>query len=608
MSFIEAMPWSEGEVAMHTIMRTPDRDNPTAPMLTPQAASMLQRAPLLAIGTRDAEQRPWTTVWGGNPSFSRPLGGSLVGIRAEVDRSHDPVVQVLTKGRDDGEVTREEGPGRMVSGLPIDLMTRKRVKVYGRLVATALGKPDEDKDDGKDSGQGDIQLVVNVEQSFGNCPKYLNKKQIQPATPYPKLLHSSPKLSEDGLELLGRADLFFISSSNADKDMDTNHRGGSAGFVRVLSNEDDGAELVYPEYSGNRLYQTLGNLKSSPRAGICVPDFITGDVLYMTGTTEILVGAAANSVLPRSNLAVKFRVTESRYVQQGLPFRGSPGESSPYNPNVRLLATEGNLAASLDKSASNNATLIKKTAITPTISRFRFATTIPIIFSPGQWVATDFSSELNTGYSHMRDDDPRSINDDFVRTFTVSSSPRTANGHAHDEFEITIRKVGPATSFLFQQHERAASELALRGFGGEFRIRQEPDGYTIVPFVAGGVGITPLMGQMDSLDADRIRLIWTLRVDDIGLAADLFRAHPGLGSSALICLTGNGIATLSADQETALHAVRDAGARCEMRRLKKADLDAVDADVWYICTGTSLRKTLLEWLRGKEVVFEDFDY
>ena len=44
--------------------------------------------------------------------------------------------------------------------------------------------------------------------------------------------------------------------------MGTNHRGGSPGFVRVASNKPGpgGCTLVYPEFSGNRLYQTLGNL------------------------------------------------------------------------------------------------------------------------------------------------------------------------------------------------------------------------------------------------------------------------------------------------------------------------------------------------------------
>ena len=108
-------------------------------------------------------------------------------------------------------------------------------------------------------------------------------------------------------------------------DMDTNHRGGPPGFVRALS-DDTSTTLYWPEYSGNRLYQTLGNLQVTPLAGLCFPDFLTGDVLYVTGTTRILVGSDAADALPRSNLVVKLTVTAARLVTKGLPFQGALGK------------------------------------------------------------------------------------------------------------------------------------------------------------------------------------------------------------------------------------------------------------------------------------------
>jgi hypothetical protein len=64
------MPWNEGEEKMHRLLRVPPQDNPTSAMLTPQASFMFQRAPLLALGTLDAQSRPWATLWGGEPGFS----------------------------------------------------------------------------------------------------------------------------------------------------------------------------------------------------------------------------------------------------------------------------------------------------------------------------------------------------------------------------------------------------------------------------------------------------------------------------------------------------------------------------------------------------------
>src|SRR5207247_1851176 len=249
----------------------------------------------------------------------------------------------------------------------------------------------------------------------GNCPKYMNRKHIVPAISDPKLVSDSPQLSPEALGLLERADAFFLSSSHENSSMDTNIRGGPRGFVRVLSNDPSGSVLVYPEYSGNRLYQTLGNLQITPFAGYCFPDFETGDVLYLTGKTEVLIGKEAAALLPRSNLAVKVTVTAARYVEKGLAFRGEAGEPSPYNPAVRYLVTEKvNPTAQGSDSTSTMATLIRKEVITPSINRFRFKVSDPATsgkWTPGQYVTLSFADELDMGYSHMRDDDPTSLND-----------------------------------------------------------------------------------------------------------------------------------------------------------------------------------------------------
>lgn len=169
-----AMPWSAGERAMHSLLHIPSdsMDNPTSTFMTPQAATMLVRAPTIALGALDADGRPWATLWGGEPGFAQPLGGGVFGVRAPVDRKFDPVAQALVDGKTEGEVVRDEGArGRMVAGLPFDLVTRKRVKVYGRMVVASLGRGGGEEGEGEgggdDDGAGEMQLVVKVEQSLG---------------------------------------------------------------------------------------------------------------------------------------------------------------------------------------------------------------------------------------------------------------------------------------------------------------------------------------------------------------------------------------------------------------------------------------------------------
>ncbi|KAG4434833.1 hypothetical protein IFR05_009672 [Cadophora sp. M221] len=592
MAFYEAdSSWHAGEKEMHKLLRVPTQDNPTQPYLTPQAANTLIRAPLIALGTLDEEGRPWTTLWGGEAGFSRAIAQGIIGVRTTVDKKYDPVVKVLLGDKADGEVVQVQGTGKMVSGLTINLETRKRVKLYGRMVAGALAATEE--------GVGEVQLVVKIEQSLGNCPKYLNKKQIVPHVPQPKLVSSDLQLPQVAVDLLAKADLFFISSSNHESDMDCNCRGGPPGFIRIFSNTKDEVTLVYPEYSGNRLYQTLGNLRMTPRAGLVVPDFETGDALYISGTAEILVGKQAADVISHTNLAVKIRVEATRFVSDSFAFRGHGGEFSPYNPPVRYLSTETSHGIG-GTEKQIHAKLIEKKIITPTIARFRFQIADPgksSKWKPGQYVALSFADELGIGYSHMRDDDPKSLNDDFLRTFTVSSRQDALD----DQFEITIRKVGVVTDHLFRYNVRAELDVPAQGFGGEFIVKQG-EGENVA-FVAGGVGITPLLAQAQDLDLELLRLFWTNRAGDIPLVIDTFDRIPGLAAATTVFITGK----INVESEDWKNLVAS-GAKLETRRMTVEDIDSFSASRWYLCTGTVFRATLLKWLEGKTVLFEDFNY
>jgi hypothetical protein len=159
--------WHAGEEEMHKLLRVPHQDNPTSPFLSPFGATVLRQSPLLALGALDSEGKPWTTLWGGETGFSRPIAQSAIGIQSTIDRNYDPVAEILF-GNADGQLIQEKGKRKMVGGLAIDLEHRKRVKLYGRMLAGALN-PTED-------GVGDAQLAVMIEQSLGksSCDFHLN--------------------------------------------------------------------------------------------------------------------------------------------------------------------------------------------------------------------------------------------------------------------------------------------------------------------------------------------------------------------------------------------------------------------------------------------------
>lgn len=236
-------------------------------------------------------------------------------------------------------------------------------------------------------------------------------------------------------------------------------------------------------------------------------------------------------------------------------------------------------------------------------------------------MALDFAEELDAGYSHMRDDDPGSLNDDFIRTFTVSSVPGTgssaSDGAKERDFEITIRKVGKVTEHLFRcGRSRNGSisngiSIPVRGFGGEFFVKQEESvdgnrkGKSV--FVAAGVGITPLLAQASSLDLDELEVLWTIRSEDLGLVSDTIERVKGLGKCVTLFITG----TNNESSKNEAEVIVDAGVQVLRRRIEKSDLlgdEGGEDKMWYLCTGLAFRKTLLGWLGGRTVVYEDFNY
>lgn len=221
---------------MHRALKVPQYENPTIPGLPGRYAMRVIQSPLMALGTLDSEGRPWTSIWGGQRGFAQPVAPGVLGIGSNVDREYDPVYEALWEGERGMVVQHGNGDdGKMMAALAIDLETRDRVKLMGRMMAGAV----------TEGGYG-IQMAMLVTGSLGNCPKYLNKKTVVPHEPRPELVKDGLPLTQEAIDLLGRADVFFLSSTDGET-MDTNHRGGAPGFVRVARNDDGRVVLVYPE-------------------------------------------------------------------------------------------------------------------------------------------------------------------------------------------------------------------------------------------------------------------------------------------------------------------------------------------------------------------------
>lgn len=569
------------------------------PYLHPSSAAFLSQCQLVILGSLDSEYRPWTSLVSGSPGFMRGLNTDYLAISGKVPLG-DPILENLDLA---GE--------RMVSGLGTNLAARKRVKFFGR-VAHEMKKIR--KDDGK------LQAVLKIEQTLGNCPKYITIRRVAfipnletPPMQPPEKRTEIPgsALSRAALALIQTADIFFISTRNGKTDMDTNLRGGPSGFVRILPSSAAACTptaLIWPEYSGNRLYQSLGNMAINPEAGLTFPDFVTGSVLYLTGTTEIITPETGlQNILPRSNLAVKFTVLESRYLEGVLPVRESPSDAkrrefSPYNPPIRYLSSEKTQSLVTDREKILKARLVCVTPLTPAAAIFRF------FFSSqhegrqwkaGQHIALEFADVIgNKGYRHMDDSDPKSLNDDYVRTFTIVSGAEGGNG-----VDILVRKVGVVTAWMFswigkKLDAELGFEIPVRGFGGEFNIAEKGK----VNFIAGGVGITPLLSCLNGRTVDDVNVWWTIRSSDIGIVKEVLTRHPGLRKGLRIFITKG--------EEHNLEGLEQV--KTLWRRIEKKDLVPFESkdENWYLCTSPGLKKNILGWFEeeGREILWEDFGY
>ncbi|RVD89582.1 uncharacterized protein DFL_000584 [Arthrobotrys flagrans] len=613
--FSDSATWHPGEQNIQRLLHVPYQENPTRYYLPPGVSHFLSICPLIAVGTTSPSGQPWASLLTGIPGFARNFGPGVIGMQAAA-AAGDPIYETLDEGAWSEIMNDRESRGEgMIAGLAVNLERRQRVKFYGR---SKKGMRRLEK------GKGLATIMMEIEQTLGNCPKYMNARhldlvQVDPPTNITANYEIPKTLPQEALDLISHSDMFFVASRNGFTDMDVNHRGGPPGFVRILpptsgpSNNQEPTTLVWPEYSGNRLYQTLGNLQVTPLAGLTFADFYTGDMLYLTGTTEILIGPDAERVMHKSKLAVKFTVTGARYAKTSLGLRVAEPDAvrwSPYNPAVRYLATElqGQKAlVGVNSQPGLKATLVKKEKLSDTIARFTFqldgSKDKKESWRAGQYVMLGFEEELSAGYRHMDDSDPQGLNDDYIRSFTVSSYPGQFTGRDEGKFELTIRRVGTVTRYLFQQNPGAALEIPVQGFGGEFFVEKCEGGK--VGIVAAGVGITPFIAQWKGIAESgvEVKLYWIVKEDDLGFVKELLgrKGMEGMKEALRLFVTGRREGADDIEIEVK---------KIIQRRIKKQDIveEGDEARKWYVCTGDTMRKEVAEWLHGKDVSWEEFTY
>ncbi len=251
------------------------------------------------LASRDAEARVWASIVSGAPGFLHaPSAGVLELDAAPV--AGDPLAQNLRVGAP-------------IGALVIDLATRRRIRVNGRVE------------------RGVSPIRVAVDESFTNCPKYIQRRELvaEGRAPAPAAtLVEAPALSIAQQLRIARADTFFIASGHGEAGLDASHRGGVLGFVHV----QDERRIAWPDFAGNSMFQTLGNLATDPRAGIVFLDFATGDLLQLSGRAEVDFDPARAALFVGAERVVDFEIDAVRETRGATPLRSYEVEASPFNP------------------------------------------------------------------------------------------------------------------------------------------------------------------------------------------------------------------------------------------------------------------------------------
>nr|WP_243869981.1 pyridoxamine 5'-phosphate oxidase family protein [Amycolatopsis granulosa] len=178
---------------------------------------------------------------------------------------------------------------------------------------------------------------VDLDQVYANCPKYIQKREPRRDPGGPAVPVRTDRLQGSHTDLIARADTFFVATADRDGNADASHRGGNPGFVEVLSP----TSLRWPDYVGNAMFGTLGNIEVNPVAGLIFPDWDTGSTLQLTGTARVDWDPDRAAAVPGAQRLVEFTISEVVEIRGSSPLRWSAPVYSRFNPQAVRPASPG---------------------------------------------------------------------------------------------------------------------------------------------------------------------------------------------------------------------------------------------------------------------------
>lgn len=268
--------------------------------IPPAARTFLSEQCMVVTGVTAVDGHVWASVLTGEPGFLQTVNEQTLKIKA-VPHPGDPLISCLQVSE------------TAIGLIAIDFSTRRRMRINGRA----------------QNQDGDI--LVHMEQVYPNCHQYIQTRFLlrpdaaphdrqnaedQGTCPDPQVIHST-ELTAGQRSLIEKADTFFVASSHSASGTDASHRGGLPGFIKIESE----TKLVFPDYAGNKMFQTLGNISANPHAGLLFLDFEHCGTLQLSGKARIIWDQERISAFANAERLVEFAIDQVIETPDAFPLR-----------------------------------------------------------------------------------------------------------------------------------------------------------------------------------------------------------------------------------------------------------------------------------------------
>jgi ferredoxin-NADP reductase/predicted pyridoxine 5'-phosphate oxidase superfamily flavin-nucleotide-binding protein len=488
--------WHAGEVALQRQAGVADRMKDLGrrvvrDYMPDQHRAFFAQLPFVALGSVDADGDAWATLVAGKPGF------------VQSPDPHRLRVNAMPEPRDPAAAGVREGAA--VALLGIELHTRRRNRMNGIVRELDAGG-----------------FAVDVGQSFGNCPQYIQIRNFtftrEPSVTSDAAPIISNELTGRAREIIAAADTFFVASyadrgadansgangganGNADnvdghaaaasrREVDVSHRGGNTGFVRIGA---DGV-LTIPDFAGNLFFATLGNIVVNGRAGLVFVDFATGDLLQITGDASVDTDSPEVAAFQGAERLWRVKPRRVVYRPRALPLRWVFNEDG-WSLNSLMTGNWTEAEHRLQAAALADAWRPFKVAQivdeSTTIRSFHLepadgAGVIP--HEAGQHLPIRVALPDETGA-------PGAVKT-VRRTYTISSGP------ADGGYRISVKREGVVSRYLHDTL-RVGSVIEARAPAGRFTIDAQEERPAVL--LAAGVGITPMIAMLRHIVYEGLR-------------------------------------------------------------------------------------------------------